>query len=204
MKKIQLAFVGVMFTAVAALPLSAQQAAGGRTPTVKNPLRFSAFAVQIENGLSGVLEIAIERWSTPQERDMLVGLIKTSTNNVGGQSKLLKAVDDIKPRVGYVSTQNSLGWDLKYAWQAMLPDGTRQIVIGTDKPIGFARMVGSGGDTTNFPFDLVEIQFPKGSEKGTGKLITQTSITMKNGRLELALYNDVNKPARLTEVVEHK
>ena len=204
-KKSRLALLGTMFAAavVVAVPVLAQPYTE-HVPTQKDPLRFSAFAVQMEKGISGAVEITIERWSTDQERQALIGLVQTATDKMGGQDKLLKAVQAIKPRVGFIRTPNSMGWDLKYAYESKLPNGTRQIVIGTDKPIGFGRMVSSGGDTTNYPFDLIEMQFPAGSNKGTGKVIRQTSISVKNGRLELETSADVNQPARLTEITEAK
>jgi hypothetical protein len=185
-------------------PMLAAQSFTEHVPTQKDPLRFSAFAVQMEAGMSGSIEIAIERWSTDAERQTLVGLVNTATDKVGGQATLLKAVQDIKPRTGFIRTPNSMGWDLKYAYESKLPDGSRQIVIATDKPIGFGGMAASGGDTVNYPFSLIEMQFPAGSNKGTGKLIPQTSVSVKNGRLEIVRYSDANEPVRLTEITEQK
>ena len=84
-------------------------------------------------------EIAIERWTTTEERRKLLGLVETAKHGEGGQRKLLDALQKVKPRVGYIRTPNSIGWDLRYAVENTLPDGTRQIVIATDKPVSFAR-----------------------------------------------------------------
>jgi len=206
MRKTHFSFLGAVALAAAlATPLVAQKSPfTEHVPTEKDPLRFSAFAVQMQGGIAGSVEIAIERWSTDAERQLLVGMVQTTTDSPTDQAKLLKALQDVKPRVGFIRTPNSMGWDLKYAYESKLPDGSRQIVIATDKPIGFGGMAASGGDTVNYPFSLIEMQFPAGSNKGTGKLIPQTSVSVKNGRLEIVRYSDANEPVRLTEITEQK
>jgi len=166
-------------------------------PTEKEPLRFSAFAVQMNAGVAGDLEIAIERWSTDAERQALLTLVGQTTDR--NQDKLVKALQDIKPRVGFIRTPNSMGWDLKYAWEAKTADGKRQIVIATDKPVSFLAAA-AGTRTLDYMFSLIEMQFPDGQSKGEGKLLGQTSISVKNGRLELELYG--NEPTRLTQITE--
>jgi len=47
---------------------------------------------------------------------------------------------------------------------------------------------------------LIEMQFPDGQSKGEGKLLGQTSISVKNGRLELELFGV--EPTRLTQITE--
>ena len=140
-----IAIVGVALTLV--LPLAAQQpaATSGTTPapadapTVKDPMRFSAFAVSLPAGASGVVEIAIERWTTDVERQSILDVLAGASFKQGGQTKLLDALQKVTPRNGYIRTPNSLGWDLKYARENQLPDGTRQVVIATDKPVASRR-----------------------------------------------------------------
>ena len=194
-------FTGAIGLAVAiAVPTLAQDKPFvERTPTAKAPLRFTAFAVQMQTGTAGNVDIVVERWSTPQEREGLIELVKTSTNKPGGQTKLLRALEDVKVRTGYIRTPKSLGWDLRYAYQFVLEDGSRQIVIATDKPVSFLG-VASGSRTLDYPFSLVEMRFPKGSNTGEGKLLGQTSISTKDGRLQLELYG--REATRLTTITE--
>ena len=123
-------------------PLSAQQPAAqagtptqagtpSEQPTKKNPLRFSAFNVSMPTGMSGVTEIVIERWTTTAEKTKLLGLVETAKYGEGGQRKLLDALQKVKPRVGFIRTPNSIGWDLRYAVETTMDDGTRQLVIVT-------------------------------------------------------------------------
>ena len=153
-----LGILALVAAAAVVTPVRAQQPYAEHAPTAKDPLRFSAFAIQMNSGMSGDVEVAIERWSTAAERQSLIALVNTATDKSGGQDKLLKGLQDIPTRTGYIRTPNSLGWDLKYAFEGKLPDGTRQIVIATDKPVGFLAVV-ADVTTLDYPFSLVEMQF---------------------------------------------
>ena len=192
----------VAAAAVVAMPVLAQKSPfTEHVPTQKDPLRFSAFAVQMQAGMAGTLEIALERWTTDAERQALIGLVKVSTDRPQDQEKLLKALQDIKPRVGFIRTPNSMGWDLKYAYESKLPDGSRQIVIATDKPVSFLAAA-SQARTMDYAFSLIEMRFPAGSPKGEGKLLGQSSLSVKDGKLQIEIYGQ--EPTRLTEITEKK
>ena len=167
-------------------------------PTKKNPLRFTAFNVSMPTGRAGVTEIVIERWTTDAERKSLLEFVETAKYGEGGQRKLLNALQKIKPRTGFIRTPNSIGWDLRYAVENTLDDGTRQLVIATDKPVSFAAAAG-GSRIMDYPFTIIEMRM-KPNEKGEGKMLVATSITVKNGRLELENYGQ--EPVRLTEITE--
>ena len=184
-----------------AVSLAAQQSPTREVPTKKNPLRFTAFNVSMQTGMAGVTDIVVERWTTDQERQMLLGLVETSKEGERGQAKLLKALQDIKVRVGYIRTPNSIGWDLKYAWENSLPDGMRQIVIATDKPVSFGAAA-SGSRVLDYPFTLIEMRMKDNDkgEKGEGKMLAASSISTKDGKLQIENYGQ--EPVRLTQITE--
>jgi hypothetical protein len=181
-----------------AVPTLAQAPYSEATPTKKEPLRFTAFAVQMQGGRAGVVEVTIERWSTEEERNALIAQVQKTSDKDADQRKLVTALQKIKERCGYLNLPNTMGWDIKYAHEAGLPDGKRQIVIVTDKPVSFG--MARSGNADEAPFTLIEMQFPKGSNKGEGKLLASTSISTKDGRLQLETY--YNQPTRLTEITE--
>jgi hypothetical protein len=187
-------------------PLAAQQPASPvagtptEAPTKKDPLRFTAFNVSMPTGMAGVTEITVERWTTVAERTKLLELVETAKYGEGGQRKLLSALQKIKPRTGFIRTPNSLGWDLRYAVENKMDDGTRQIVIVTDKPVSFGAAA-SDSRAMDYPFTLIEMRMKPG-EKGEGKMLAATSILVKNGRLELENYGQ--EPVRLTEITEQE
>jgi len=184
----------VAATLVIGTPILGQQAAAPQDPTAKDPIRFSAFGVSMQAGISGAIEIAIERWTPDDERTMLL-----NTMGQGGQNALLNALQGIKVRTGFIRTPNSLGYDLRYCRDNVLPDGSRQIVIATDKPVSFLAAA-TNARTMDYPFTIVEMRFAKDSLKGEGKLLAGTALSVKNGRLELENYGQ--EPVRLTTITQ--
>jgi hypothetical protein len=179
-------------------PLAARQADTPSTPTKRDPLRFSAFAVSMPTGQAGVVDIVIERWTTDAERQSLLDVLAGASFRAGGQDKLLNALQKVKPRTGYIRTSKSLGWDLRYARENMLADGMRQIVIATDKPVSFLAAA-SGSRVMDYPFSFVEMRM-KPNDKGEGRLLVATAVDIKNGRLELENYGQ--EPVRLTTITQ--
>lgn len=198
------ASVGLVVSTVAivlVVPLVAQQAVPPEVPTKKDPIRFTAFNVSLPTGASGLTEIALERWTADAERQSLLDVLAGAKWGEDGQAKLLKALQKIEPRVGFIRTENSVGWDLKYAWEAKLPDGTRQIVIGTDKPVSTMAAM-SGGRAMDYPFTIIEMRFPPNDpkNKGTGKMLAASSVIVQDGKIQLENYGQ--EPVRLTEITE--
>jgi hypothetical protein len=92
-----------------------------------------------------------------------------------------------------------MGWDIKYAYQTQLADGSRQVVVVTDKPVSFFA-ASRNTRTMDYAFTLIEMRFPKGSDKGEGKLLGQTSLSVKDGKLQIEIYGQ--EPTRLTQITE--
>jgi hypothetical protein len=194
----RVASVGLLVTL--ATSLMAAQPAPTDNPTKHDPLRFVAFAVSMPQGKAGTIDIAIERWSTDEERASLIDLLAGASFKAHGQDRLLKALQKITPRVGYIRTANSLGWDIQYAREHVLPDGIRQIVIATDKPVSFLAAA-RNSRSMDYPFSFVEMRM-KPNDKGEGRLLVATAVDVKNGRLELENYGQ--EPVRLTSITEHR
>ncbi len=179
-------------------PAPTQQPVAAEAPTPKNPVRFSAFAMSMQQGQAGQIDIAIERWTTDAERKGLLDVLASAEFKSGGQDKLLKALQAIQPRVGFIRTAKSMGWDLKYAWQSTLPDGTRQVVIATDKPVSVLTAYDNGA-VLDYPFTLIEMRMGKDG-KGEGKLLAATAVSVKDGKLALEAYG--LEPVKLTTITE--
>src|SRR5581483_6747511 len=113
------------------------------------PERYTATAVNMNRGGAGTLEIVVNRWSTDAERNKLVSVLLDQ-----GENKLLDALQSAK-KVGYIRTPNSVGWDLHYASKRPLPDGGEQVVIATDRPIGF-REAANQPRSIDYPFTVIE------------------------------------------------
>jgi len=154
---------------------------------------FTGFAINMNSGpRTAVVDFTIERWSTDTERESLLEIITSEKNPT---DKLLRALQKM-PKVGYIRTPNTLAWDLRYAHQTPLPDGGRRIVLGTDRPIGFAE-ARNQPRTIDYPFTIVEIRLDK-DDKGEGKILAGTKIYVENKQIVLENYGQ--QPVRFNEI----
>lgn len=163
-------------------------------------LRLDAFAVN----LSGVgraeaqrLEIVIERWSSDATRDKLIEALKDK-----GSGELLDALQSIKPRVGYIRTNSSLGWDIQYAQEYPLPEGGRRIVFATDRPMSFWE-ASARPRSSEYEFMLCEVRLNRDGT-GEGKLAPMSKISFDKKKQVIEIENYGLEPIRLTQVTLEK
>ena len=146
--------------------------------------RFTCFAANLGTGKAGVIEIAINRWSTDEEREMLL-----TTLQEFGQDKLLAALQKIRPPVGYLRTPNSIGYDLFYARNNPQPDGSRQLVLATNRRVSFSEAA-RAARSMQYQFTLIEIRIDKNG-KGEGKLVPAARVSWDTTakKIEIENYN---------------
>ena len=160
--------------------------------------QFSAFAVNLQGAkpgdaaMSGVLQITIDRWSTEAERTQLIEAFTS-----GGQDRLLDRLEDMKP-TGFIRLPTSLGWDLRFAREIPGPDGSRRIILATDRRMT-AQEVARGGLSLDYPFTIIELRVNK-ANMGEGRLSAFTRIQTNKKEQVIELENWGDAPARLTEV----
>ena len=106
---------------------------------------FTAFAINMNSGpKTATVDIKIERWSTDAEREALLSILVEEKDKYRANQALLKALQKM-PKAGYIRTPDKLAWDLRFARQNPMEDGSRQIVVGTDRPVGFLPLEGAAG-----------------------------------------------------------
>ncbi len=167
-------------------------------------LDISAFAINMSNiatGSNAVVQINIDSWSTPEEREMLITTMVEKKPN-----DLLKALQKLPVRGRFrIPTARqpdphhlSLGLDIHYAWQTPLPDGGRRIVLATDRYIGFNE-ARNQPRSIDYPFSLIEIRVDKDG-KGQGKMAVATKIDFDKDKKVVQIENYGSEPVRLNEV----
>jgi hypothetical protein len=180
---------------VAAVLLTGGSSAPDAAQENGSPGRFTAFAVNLGSpgpATAGTVEIVIKRWSTDAERDRLLTVLLEQ-----GPEKLLDVLEDM-PRVGYIRTPNSLGYDLRFARRTPLEDGGEQISIATDRYISFweAR---NRPRSIDYPFTVIELRL-KGNGEGEGKMSLATRITANRRKKTIELENYATQPVLLQQV----
>ena len=197
---VRLAMAVAVVTAfsIHSLPIQAQTTEQGG---LKLPLRITAWAVSMANvatGANQMIEIRIEKWSTEQEREMLI-----STFLEKGQDQLLKALQKapVKGRIrmpnrtGPDPNQTRLGWNLRYAAYAPGEDGGHQIMVATDRYMSFAE-VRNQPRTVDYPFTFAQLRLNKDGE-GEGKMPVAVQLQFDKKKNQVIVENYSTEPVRL-------
>jgi hypothetical protein len=141
---------------------------------------------------TGTVDIAIDRWSTDEERDRLAAALKE-----GGTDGLLNALRKIDEGVGRINTPGSLGYPLRFARRVPLPEGGARVLLATDRPISFLE-IWNQPDFVNFPFMVIDLRLNANGE-GEGKLLPLARVSLSPDHVvEVENYDAV--PVRLTAV----
>jgi hypothetical protein len=140
------------------------------------PERFTAFAVSMTNGAAGRssnLELVIDRWSTPADRDDLAAALDEQ-----GPEGLLKRLQG-RPRIGYVRAAGRLGNDIQFARKVQHSDGSRRIVIVLARRLSFNE-VNPSSTTEDYPFTVIELRLDAAGG-GDGRMSVGAKITVHKG-----------------------
>ena len=175
-------------------PVQAQQEA----------LEIDAFAINMSNiatGANARVDIRIDSWSTPEEREQLIVTMLEK-----GSDALLKALQKapVKGRFRIPTARPpdphhlSLGLDIRYAWQVPLPEGGKRIVLAMDRYIGFAE-ARNQPRSVDYPFTLIQIHVDKDG-KGEGKMAVATKIKFDKEKKVIELENYATEPVRLNNL----
>jgi hypothetical protein len=177
--------LGLVVCLVATPPVAAKD---------KTLLFLNCFSIDMDSGRSGSIDIGIERWSEPGEREALKTVLVEQ-----GSEKLLKAVQKLEPRAGFVRTPNSLGWDIHFARQTPLASGGSRVVFVTDRPIG-GREAMRNDRSMDYQFMLAEIHLVKDGdkEKGTGTYVGAGKVTYNEKDEAIEIENWGTEPVRLS------
>ncbi|MFO7692542.1 MAG: hypothetical protein R6V57_05610 [Vicinamibacterales bacterium] len=160
----------------------------------KKSYRFTAFAINMNSGpRAGMVDIVLERLTTDREREEMI-----ATFVEGGQNMLLKWLQKVKPRVGYIRTPNSLGYDLQYAWRIVNSDGSSRVIIGTDRPINFWE-ASRQPRTIDYPFTIIEMRLDA-QGNGEGRMAAGTKISRSKDGKTVELENYGISPVALNEI----
>jgi hypothetical protein len=150
----------------------------------------------MDRGTATPLQIVIDRWSSDAERERLRNVMMTK-----GPDKLLDALQDA-PKVGYIRSTQSLGWDLHFASRTRGADGGERILLATDRPMSFAELW-NGARTVDYPFTVIELRVNDSGE-GDGTLSLATKVIPDPEHNIVTLENYDTQRIRLTQVHREK
>ena len=143
------------------------------------------------SGATSQIEIALSRWSSDEERELLARTLIEE-----GNEALTKALEK-QEETGFVKLTNTLGRPLRYARE--FQDGeTRIIRLVTDRPIFFGEL-DRGHKTLDYSVTLIELRLgPDGTGEGVFLGGVQLAFNRETGTLEVK--HRSTEPVRLTKV----
>ena len=179
-------------TAALALIAAASLSLGLIAQTNGQPERFTANAIDMNRGAAGNVEIVVNRWSTDAQRNTLMSSLLDK-----GPEKLLDKLQDM-PRMGYIRTPDSIGWDVHFAHRTPLPEGGERIALVTNRRISFweAR---NQPRSIDYPFTVIELRLNREGE-GEGKMSIATKIIPDKEHNTITLENYQTSPVLLNNV----
>jgi hypothetical protein len=141
---------------------------------------------------AGILEIAIERWTTDAEHAKVAGVLTEK-----GPDGLMSTLQDL-PRAGYIRTPTSIAWNIHYARQMPLPGGGQRIIFATDRPMSFYELW-NRPKSADYEYMFAEMRIgPDG--KGQGTLVPAARIDYDPDTKTIEVENYASQPVRLSEV----
>jgi hypothetical protein len=164
--------------------------------TMGTPEKFTASAININNGQAGNIDITVNRWSTDKQRDALMAVAVNK-----GPEKLLDALQDL-PAVGHFGAPGNLSWDIHFARRMPLPDGGERVVLITDRRIGFWEAANQPR-SIDYPFTFIDIRLNRDGE-GEGKMSIATKVIYDKKENMISLEDYQTSPVRLTNVRREK
>jgi hypothetical protein len=180
------------FIPAALFTLAALLTVGASAQTMGSPERYSASAVNVNNGRAGNIDITVDRWSTDKQRDALMAVMVEK-----GPDKLLDALQDL-PRVGHFGAPGHLSWDIHFARKMALPDGGERVVLVTDRRISFWESA-TQPRSIDYPFTVIDIRLNADGD-GEGKMSLATKVIYDKDQNMLSLENYQLQPVLLTNV----
>ena len=164
--------------------------------TMGTPERYTAAAININNGQAGNIDITVNRWSTDKQRDALMAVMLSK-----GPEKLLDALQDM-PAMGHFGAPGNLSWDIHFARKMALPDGGERVVLITDRRIGFWESVNQPR-SIDYPFTVIDIRLNRDGE-GEGKMSIATKVIYDKKENMISLENFETSPVLLNNIRREK
>jgi hypothetical protein len=185
----------VLIAAVFGALLSA--APGTHAQTMGEPEEFTAFAVSMGayagSGTASLI-ITVNRWNSPAERDALLMTLREK-----GHQAFFEAIRDAK-RAGTLRTPNSVGYELRLAFDEPGKDGGRRVLIATDRPIGFTEAT-NRPPSMDYPLTVIDMSLgPDGKGEGTMSIAAKLIPAGKN----IVIENYDTQPVRLNKIESRK
>jgi hypothetical protein len=158
---------------------------------------YTGTTANMSVGAGQKLKINVLRWASDEDRNKAI-----ASFNEKGEKQLIEALQT-QPSAGYIWTDETLGYSIRYAYRQTLPDGGERIVLLTDRQLGSWSgrpwKATNPPDGVDYPFTLVELRLNR-SGTGEGKMSLTSKLIVDQEAKTLALENFQAAPVLLRGV----
>jgi hypothetical protein len=184
-----LILLGVLL--LGALPATAKD----KTETIE---RYKANAIVQTAGTGSTAEINIYRWSSDDERNEILEVIKKATDDKRKNNRDVAKALRGQEKTGYAFMAGRQGYPLRYAREFQMGGGKRQIILATDRPVSFQEVY-QQTQLGDFDVTMVLLNVDENGN-GEGLLSVGTEVKWNESTGKLEVTNVTSQPIKLTNV----
>jgi hypothetical protein len=171
-------FVVCLFPALVSIGLSAQSQ---KSMTIQ----ATAMGTSTQMGQLYNVNIYIEQYSTPEERELLIKAFKTK-----GQDGLIDVLQDLKPKGRVRFASGGVGNDVKYIMELPAEKGVRRLRLVTDRNLAFGELY-HGTRSREHSVGAIELVLtPDGKGSGTVLPACRLTVDKKKQQVEIETYQN--------------
>ena len=187
MKKFPRTVLAVCIFLVPLGMVTAVQAQTGMT------IQATAMGTSTQLGKIYNVNIYIQQYSTPDERQLLINAFKTK-----GQDGLIDALEDLKPKGRVRFASGGVGNDVKYIIELPSEKGVRRLRLVTDRNLAFGELY-HGTRSREHSVGAIELVLtPDGKGSGTVLPACRLTVDKKKKQVEIETYQN---PWKLTNLM---
>lgn len=188
--------VGALGVVLALLLMAMPAAAKEKTDIIE---AYKGNVMAISGGAQGssIGEFRIYRWSSDEERDEVLTAVKDATGKAKANREVAKSLRGLD-KAGYVFMSAQIGYPIRYTREFKMEDGSRQIIMATDRPVSFqeAYTDSMAGD---FDVTIIILKFDKDG-KGEGIISIGTELVWEEDNQKIGVTNMSSQPVSVKDL----
>ena len=160
---------------------------------IREVYQAQAMGTSTQMGKTFNVTIIVERYSTPEERQVLVDAFQEARSE-----GLYNALEKMHAK-GRISVTGTLGYDISFVRKIPTPDGYKLRVL-TNRPINIGEKW-VNGRTVDYNLSALELTITGDKDKSTGVLLPACKFKIDKKTNELEIENYQN-PWKLTNIMD--
>jgi len=147
-------------------------------------IQATAMGTSTQSGKIANVNINIEQYSTPEDRNSLISAFQKS-----GQEGMVKVLEDMRPKGRIRFASGGVGNDIKYIIELPSSKG-RKLRLVTDRTLAFAELY-QGTRSRDYAVGAIELELtPDGKGSGTVLPACKLTVNKKKQQVEIETYQN--------------